>query len=98
MYHVWEGDWQDKDDPELVAAGAPCVRRCAASAWVESRRLTSAMAHTWIQRLAKKTSFRTLTKSMSMYPPYLGAGIRVAEVSDDGRVVTIELAKRSTLR
>ncbi len=36
---------------------------------------------------------RPLLKFMSVYPPYLGAGVRVAHVSDDVRTVVIELAK-----
>lgn len=48
---------------------------------------------TYLQRIAAKIGIRNMLKLMNLYPPYLGAGIRVAEVSDDARRITIELKR-----
>lgn len=44
----------------------------------------------WFSRLMK----RNLGLLMNLYPPYLGAGIRVAEMDDEMRYVRVEMSLR----
>ena len=44
------------------------------------------------QSLNARLGARRLLRLMRFYPPYLGAGIRITEVSEDLRAVTVELA------
>lgn len=45
----------------------------------------------WIQRLGNRLGMPRLLRTMTYYPPLLGAGIRVVEVKDDLSSITIEL-------
>ena len=46
---------------------------------------------TWWQSLNARLGSRRLLRLMRFYPPYLGAGIRIAEVSEDLRAITVEM-------
>src|SRR6185436_1285267 len=47
------------------------------------------------QSLNARLGARRLLRLMRFYPPYLGAGIRITEVSEDLRAVTVELALKA---
>lgn len=47
-----------------------------------------------LSKLFARFMQRNLARLMNLYPPYLGAGIRVAEMSDDRRYVRVEMTLR----
>ncbi|MHB8873326.1 MAG: DUF4442 domain-containing protein [Myxococcaceae bacterium] len=49
------------------------------------------MANDWLQRLGRLVGEKRVWKALGLYPPYLGAGVKVTSVSDDLRSIAVEL-------
>ena len=52
------------------------------------------MAADWLQRLSRVVGEKRVWKALGLYPPYLGAGVKVRDVSDDLLSITVEMRLR----